>query len=126
MYESQVSKDKVDVERLSHWSRELIKKYFLQKKTEMSVKEERALIKMMARSLAWPDHFFSVFRWGGGKKGLDQFTGHTRLSTFRCVNSLTSSLHMFTVANCTNSTRTRGITIPKFSLAWPVSLATKD
>ena len=34
--------------RFSHWSRELIKKYFLQKKKEMSVKEERALIKMMA------------------------------------------------------------------------------
>ena len=48
MYELKVSEDKVDVERLSHWSRELIKKYFLQKKKEMLVKEERALIKMMA------------------------------------------------------------------------------
>ena len=49
MYESQVSEDKVDVKGLSHWSRELIKKYFLQKKEkEMSLKEERALIKMMA------------------------------------------------------------------------------
>ena len=48
MYELQVSEDKVDVERLSHWSRELIKKYFLKMKKEMSVKEEKALIKMMA------------------------------------------------------------------------------
>ena len=32
MYESQVSEDKVDVKGLFHWSRELIKKYFLQKK----------------------------------------------------------------------------------------------
>ena len=48
MYKLQASEDKVDVERLSHWSRELIMKYFLQERTEMSVKEERALIKMMA------------------------------------------------------------------------------
>ena len=48
MYESQASENKVDVERLSHWFRELIKKYFLQERIEMSVKEEKALIKMMA------------------------------------------------------------------------------
>ena len=35
----QVSEDKVDVERLSHWSRELIKKYFLKMKKEMYVSE---------------------------------------------------------------------------------------
>ena len=28
----------------------------------------------------------SVFLWGGRKKGQDQFSGHTRLSAFRCVN----------------------------------------
>ena len=50
---------------------------------------------------------FSVFLWGGGKKGLDQFTGHTRLSAFRCVNYLTSLLHMFIVANCINSGHAR-------------------
>ena len=80
----------------------------------------------MQYSLAWPDRFFPFFFGVAEKKGLDQFTGHTRLSAFRCVNSLTSLLHMFTVANCTNSTRTRGITIPKLSVAWPVSIATKD
>ena len=48
MYESQASEDKVDVERLSHWSRELIKMYFFQVRTEVSVKEERALIKIIA------------------------------------------------------------------------------
>ena len=40
MYESQASEDKVDVEKLSHWFKELIMKYFLQERTELSVKEE--------------------------------------------------------------------------------------
>ena len=47
MYELQVSEDKFDVEGLSHWSRERIKKCFLQKNKEMSVKRERTLIKMI-------------------------------------------------------------------------------
>ena len=38
MYESQVSENKVEVERLSRELQEVKKKYFLQKKKEMSVK----------------------------------------------------------------------------------------
>ena len=47
-YESQASENKADVKRLSHWSRGLIMEYFLQERTELLVREEWALLKMMA------------------------------------------------------------------------------
>jgi len=44
MYESQVSDNKIEVERLSRELQEVKKKYFLQKKKEMSIKYNAILL----------------------------------------------------------------------------------
>lgn len=72
MYESQVSENKVEVERLSRELQEVKKKYFLQKKKEMSVKErERALIQTMAPPII-PPQKSDMPRFTGGGFNLKQ------------------------------------------------------
>lgn len=90
MYESQVSENKVEVERLSRELQEVKKKYFLQKKKEMSVKwvsynamtivmtmvhygreRERALIQTMAPPIV-PTQKSDMPRFTGGGFNLKQ------------------------------------------------------